>query len=393
VIPGRLYIVEDEALIAMELQDRLRTLGYEIVGTAGRGEVATREIAAGSVDLVLMDVNLAGGTSGIEVAAWLRHNLQVGVIFLTAFSDSQLLDRARQVEPYGYLVKPYEERELHATIQVALFKREAEIERGRLAEERRGLERRLLQAQKTESLGRMAGAIAHWFNNILAVIIGEMEIASVRVHDPERVLASIGRAMAAARRAIDLSQKVRQYVEQPRGSEDVVDLGSVCRDTLARLRAAMPGHVRFSAEIPPAGPLVYASADLIREALGRLVINAGEAFDDRTGGDVVLWVHEADREEVMGWRTYPPEWEPAGGTYVCLAIRDTGSGMTNEVLDRLFDPFFSTKFLGRGLGLALVLSAARSLGGAVAVETTLGRGSTFRLLVPIAQAASAAASS
>jgi signal transduction histidine kinase len=393
MIPGRLYIVEDEALIAMELQDRLRALGYEIVGTAGRGEVATREIAAGSVDLVLMDVNLAGGMSGIEVAGCLRHDLQVGVIFLTAFSDAELLDRARQVEPYGYLVKPYEERELHATIQVALFKREAETERRRLNEERRALERRLLQAQKTESLGRMAGAIAHGLNNTLAVIVGEIEMASARVHDPERALASIGRARAATLRAIDLSQKVRQYVEQPRAGGDVFDLGSVCRDTLAQLRAAVPGHVRFSAEIPPAGPLVYARADLIREALERLITNAGEAVDDRTGGDVVLWVHEADGKQVTGWRTYPAEWEPAGGTYASLAVRDTGSGMTNEVLDRLFDPFFSTKLLGRGLGLALVLSAARSLGGAVAVETALGRGSTFRLLVPIAQAASAAASS
>jgi signal transduction histidine kinase len=393
MIPGRLYIVEDEALIAMELQDRLLALGYEIVGTAGCGEVATREIAAGSVDLVLMDVNLAGRMSGIEVAGSLRHNLQLGVIFLTAFSDPQLLDRARQVEPYGYLVKPYDERELHATIQVALFKREAEIERRRLHEERRGLEQRLLQAQKTESLGRMAGAIAHWLNNILAVIIGEIEIASARVHDPERALASIGKARAATLRAIDLSQKVRQYVERPRAGGDIFDLGSVCRDTLAQLSAAVPEYVRFSAEIPPAGPLVHARADLIREALERLITNAGEAIDDRTGGDVVLWIHEADSERVMGWRTYPPEWEPAGGTYASLAIRDTGSGMTNEVLDRLFDPFFSTKFLGRGLGLALVLSAARSLGGAVAVETVLGRGSTFRLLVPIAETASAAANS
>jgi signal transduction histidine kinase len=393
MIAGRLYIVEDEALIAMELQDRLQGLGYEIAGTAGRGDVATREIAARNVDLVLMDINLGGSMSGIEAANWLRDHLQLGVIFLTAFSDSPLLDRARQVEPYGYLVKPYDERELHATIQVALFKREAEIERQRLNEERRALERRLLHAQKTESLGRMAGAIAHGLNNILAVIIGEIEMASARVHDPERTLASIGRARAAALRAIDLSQKVRQYVEQPRAGGDVFDLGSVCRDTLAQLRAAVPGHVRFSAEIPPAGPLVYARADLIREALERLVTNAGEAIDDRAGGDVALWVQEADSEQVMGWRTYPPEWEPAGGAYASLAIRDTGSGITNELLDRLFDPFFSTKLLGRGLGLALVLSAARSFGGAVAVETALGRGSTFRLLVPIAQATSAAASS
>jgi signal transduction histidine kinase len=267
---------------------------------------------------------------------------------------------------------------------VALFKRDAEIERRRLSEERLALERRLLQAQKHESLGRMAAAITHWLNNILTVVVGEMEMASARVHEPERALASIGRARAAALRAVDLSQKVRQYVERPQASGEVIDLASMCRDTLALLHAAVPGHVRFSAEIPPAGPLVHAGVDLIRDALERLVTNAGEAIDDVAGGDVVLSVEKANHEQIMGWRTYPPEWAPSDGPYASLTVRDTGSGVTNEVLERLFDPFFSTKLLGRGLGLALVLSVARSLGGGVAVETVPGRGSTFRLLLPVA---------
>ena len=386
MIPGRLYIVEDETLIAMELQDRLQALGYDVAGAACRSETAMREIAARNVDLVLMDINLAGGMSGTEVAGWLRHNLQLAVIFLTAFSDEPLLDRASQVEPYGYLVKPYDERGLHATIQVALVKRDAEIERRRLHEERLALERRLLQAQKHESLGRMAAAITHWLNNILTVVIGEMEMAGAHLDDPERARALLGKARAAAERAGDLGRKVRQYVEQPVPDVGIFDVAAACRDMLTLLRAAAPEYVRVSTQIPAAGPLVAAGEDLIRDAIARLVANATEAIDRDTGGDVVLSVEDVTREQILAWRTFPEKWTAAADTYASLAVRDTGSGMTDDVLARLFEPFYSTKLIGRGLGLTLVLAAARAMGGAVAVDTAVGRGSTFRLLLPIAPA-------
>jgi signal transduction histidine kinase len=388
MIPGRIYIVEDEALIAMELQDRLRSLGYEVAGTAANGEDVVREISARNVDLVLMDINLSGDMSGIEVAAWLRDNLQIGVIFLTAFSDPPLIDRARQVEPYGYLVKPYEERELHATLQMALSGRHAEVERRRLASESRALELRQLQAQKSESLRRMSAGSAHRLNNMLTVIMGNIDAANAHAHDQVRFSASIAGAKAATLRAVELSQTVRQLAERPLGG-NVLDLGSICRNAIENLRLVLPPQVRFAAQIPLSGPLVYARADLIWEALLALITNAVEALDDHPG-DIVLAVQTVSNEDVKRWRTYPRQWEPAAGMYACLSVSDTDRGMTDEVLGRLFDPFFSEKSLGRGLGLPLVLSVAQSAGGAVAVETLYGRGSTFRMLMPIEPSASGA---
>jgi signal transduction histidine kinase len=151
-------------------------------------------------------------------------------------------------------------------------------------------------------------------------------------------------------------------------------------------RSVAPDHVRFSTQLPAAGPFVAAGEDLVRDAIARLVANATEAVDPGTGGDVVLSVEEITRAQLMAWRTYPPAWTADHETYASLAVRDTGSGMTDDVLDRLFEPFYSTKLIGRGLGLTLVLAAARAMGGAVAVETAVGRGSTFRLLLPIAPA-------
>ena len=116
------FIVEDEALIAMELRDRLMSLGYTVSGTASRGEQALEAIAANPSRVVLMDIHLAGTLDGIETAARLRARTDVPIIFLSAYSDAELLRQAGRVEPFGYLVKPFEERELHATIQMALYK-------------------------------------------------------------------------------------------------------------------------------------------------------------------------------------------------------------------------------------------------------------------------------
>ncbi len=124
--PASIFIVEDEALIAMELQDRLTRLGYVICGTAARGEKALEEIPAHLPDLVLMDIHLAGRLDGIETSARLREISEAPVIFLTAYSDAELLQKATQVEPFGYLVKPFEERALHSTIQMALYKHRME---------------------------------------------------------------------------------------------------------------------------------------------------------------------------------------------------------------------------------------------------------------------------
>ena len=122
----RIYIVADEALIAMEISDRLTKLGYAVCGTAARGEQALEDIPRANPDIVLMDICLAGELTGIETAARLRQLLNVPIVFLSAFSDTALLREALGTEPFGYLVKPFEERELHATLQAALSKHRLE---------------------------------------------------------------------------------------------------------------------------------------------------------------------------------------------------------------------------------------------------------------------------
>ncbi|MCK7499161.1 MAG: diguanylate cyclase [Comamonadaceae bacterium] len=124
----RVFLVEDEAVIAMDLCERLTALGYEVCGSAAQGETAVQGIAELRPALVLMDVNLAGSMDGVEVAQQLRERYDVPVVFLTAYSDPELIARVSQTSSYGYLVKPFEERELHATLQVALARHATERE-------------------------------------------------------------------------------------------------------------------------------------------------------------------------------------------------------------------------------------------------------------------------
>jgi DNA-binding response OmpR family regulator len=136
---ARIFIVEDEALISMELADRLLAMGYDPCGHATRSDTAVERILESKPDLVLMDINLVGHRTGIDTAEELRGHLDVPVIFLTAYSDAELVAKAIRTEPFGYLIKPFDERELGANIEAALFKHAMEQklrETNRLLEQR-----------------------------------------------------------------------------------------------------------------------------------------------------------------------------------------------------------------------------------------------------------------
>lgn len=129
---AKIFIVEDEVLIAMELEDRLSHLGYTVCGRTDRGEEAVVRVAELRPDLVLMDIHLRDKLNGVEAAAEIRRHYAIPVVFLSAFSDDELLGRAAGVEPYGYLLKPFEERELHTTMTMALYRGRRERERATL---------------------------------------------------------------------------------------------------------------------------------------------------------------------------------------------------------------------------------------------------------------------
>jgi two-component system, cell cycle sensor histidine kinase and response regulator CckA len=250
---------------------------------------------------------------------------------------------------------------------------------------RRRRDRRSLQAEKAASLTRMAGAVAHRFNNLLGATVGNVELALADLPEGSPGTEALGDALVAARDAAEVNRRLLGCLGQGPGESDpaVEDLSRVCRRLLPLLRAALPPGVELVAELPTPGPSVRIVGSQIHEVVTNLLTNAWEA---RKGGSegIRLAVGTVVSEEIPEGRRYPVDWTPVRGSYASLTVSDPGEGIPAHLLDRIFDPFFSTKSLGRGLGLSMVLGTVKAHGGAVTVGRALPTGSVFTVYLPLA---------
>jgi PAS domain S-box-containing protein len=254
----------------------------------------------------------------------------------------------------------------------------------RAEKERMQLMQRLQQAGKAESLGRMAGAIAHHFNNKLMVVLGNLELALYGVGDNEKLSSLLLRAHAGASQAAEVSSLMLAYLGQGMPRAEAFDLAEVCREVVETRKSPLPEGAALKMDIPVHGPVIEANQPLVRQVLSNLIANAREAIGEG-GGDIHVSLRTVDATETSSSHIFPADWQSEQDSYACLEVSDTGCGISPEQLDLIFDPFFSTKFTGRGLGLAVVLGTVRSYGGAVAVESEPNRGSIFRVFWPIAE--------
>jgi len=252
-------------------------------------------------------------------------------------------------------------------------------ERKLAEEERLRLEQQVRQSQKLESLGVFAGGIAHDFNNLLTAILGNLYLLSQRVDGPERELAL--EAREAAERGADVVRRLLAFARPEVERRETIDLDRLITETVKLARSVLTPQVHVKVHSGnPASASVTGSWTSLQQVLMNLMVNARDAMP--AGGTITV----SRRLVTVGprHRWAPPEL--ARGKYHVIAISDTGDGMPPEVVARIFDPFFTTKDIGRGsgLGLSTALGIARAHGGWLAVESTPGEGSTFRLLLPAA---------
>ncbi|GFO55727.1 hypothetical protein GMSM_27340 [Geomonas sp. Red276] len=242
------------------------------------------------------------------------------------------------------------------------------------------LEQQLLHAQKLESLGVLAGGIAHDFNNILMAIIGNADLAAMRLGAESPVLDNLHRIQEASKRAADLTKQMLAYSGKGRFMVEIVDLNLLLENMLHLLQASVSKKAQLVLELERPLPPLEADAAQLRQIVMNLVLNASEALGDEIGTITIsTGVAECDRA------TLRQEWHEeklAEGRYVVLEVSDTGCGMEKETLARLFDPFFTTKFTGRGLGMAAVLGIVKGHKGGVRVASEPNRGATVSILLP-----------
>jgi PAS domain S-box-containing protein len=245
--------------------------------------------------------------------------------------------------------------------------------------ERKLMEVKLQETQKLESLGLLAGGIAHDFNNLLTGILGNANLARGEDTHPE-IEPYLDQIERSAERAADLCGQMLAYAGKARFEVQQVDLSTAVDDTTVLIRSSVGKHVTLDLALARDLPSVEGDLTQVRQIIMNLVLNASEAIEDRPGRiRITTGTMAADRNYLAATHL-APDLPP--GRYVFLEVSDTGRGMSRETQARIFDPFFSTKFTGRGLGLAAVLGIVRSHRGALRVESEEGRGSTFRLLLP-----------
>ncbi|QWV93974.1 response regulator [Geomonas oryzisoli] len=255
-------------------------------------------------------------------------------------------------------------------------------ERKKAEEYRLALEQQLQQTQRLESLGVLSGGIAHDFNNILTIILGHCAMA--RMARPDEVQRHLEQIELAGNRAADLCRQMLNYAGKSPLVQTEIDLGAQVRDVVGMLQPAFKKKVSFDYRMEPGVPLIKGDQGQVQQIIMNLVVNAVEAIGDRKGTvGICLARHtilpEEGSHDVFGNAIAP-------GSYVCLEVSDDGCGMSDETRQRIFEPFFSTKFTGRGLGMSATMGIIRSHNGALQLSSTLGEGSRFRVFFPTSAA-------
>jgi two-component system, cell cycle sensor histidine kinase and response regulator CckA len=250
----------------------------------------------------------------------------------------------------------------------------------RAEEERLQIERKLQDTQRLEGLGVLAGGIAHDFNNLLGGILGHAQLALMDDSVGAEARESIVAVETIARSAAELTAQLLAYAGKGRVVVAPLDLNILVREMRDLLQVSIARHCQVAYHCDGHLPSIEADSAQLRQVVLNLLVNASEAIEPPGGTiRVTTALEQLDRQQLAGL-TLGDELPP--GSYVCLTVADDGCGMDAATLTRIFEPFFSTKFTGRGLGLAAVLGIVRAHRGALEVSSTPGKGTVFRVWFP-----------
>ncbi|MCP4694259.1 MAG: response regulator [Desulfobacterales bacterium] len=241
-------------------------------------------------------------------------------------------------------------------------------------------EERLRHSCKLEAVGAMAAGVAHNFNNLLMAVLGNLDLALEELSDDSRVKRNIHGAVSSANRAAELSSLMLTYIGQGKCSLETMDLSRALEGMADKLQASISKKSRLKFRLSP-GPAVFdGDPEQVRQVVFNLTANASEAMEE-TGGEIII---------STGIGFFDPDYfkaqvmkeELPAGRYVYVEVADAGPGMDGETIGKVLDPFFTTKFIGRGLGMAAVAGVMRTHKGAISLESAPGEGAVSRALFP-----------
>jgi PAS domain S-box-containing protein len=321
-----------------------------------------------------------GSVHWVDVRARAVRRPDGSIKSLVGVSSDITARKVAEIERENLLAQLAAERtalaELTSTLEQRVEQRTADLMKEVAAREK--AQEQLRQAQKMETIGQLTGGVAHDFNNLLMAVMGNLDLLRKRIPDDPRLHRLIDGALQGAERGASLTQRLLAFARQQDLRAVPVDLRALIRGMIDLLERSLGPRVALRLDLPEGLPPARVDANQLELAVLNLAINARDAMADGGPIDIRVTEHQPNNDPAL-----PP------GRYLKLSVVDTGKGMTPEILKRAIEPFFSSKPLGKGtgLGLSMVHGLAVQLGGALRLSSTVGKGTTATLILPVATAA------
>jgi signal transduction histidine kinase len=366
----KILVVEDEPIIALDIKQRLTVMGYEVMAIADSSETALQAVNRFPLDLVLMDIRLRGSVSGIEIASQIWSKFNLPVVFVTAHADHVTLSQAKATQPFGYVVKPFENEDLVTAIETALSRFQAEMTAQRALQKEKDLNR--LKSQ-------FVSIVSHEFRTPLTIILVSLDL--LEEFGEELLLEKRQKYFKRARTSIELMEKLLEEVlvigEADNGNLQChlapVNLSKFCLNLVEELQTADGEEhlIMFSQaeEMECLPVLIEVDEKLLRLILTNLISNANKFSP--FGSQV--WIHLSYRSD-----------------HLVFQVQDQGIGIPESDQAQLFDTFYRGSNVndvqGTGLGLSIVKRCIDVYGGSIEVESAIGLGTKFTVSLPCASA-------
>ena len=392
----KILVVEDEVIVAADIAGRLKKLGYAVTATVSSGEEAIEKVAENPPDLVLMDIVLKGHMDGVTAAEKIRINTNVPTVFLTAYADDKTLQRAKLTNPFGYIIKPFQQNDLRVAIEIALHRHEIETKM-----------RQVLQAseaaresveEKARRQNQYISMAAHELRNPLNAILISAELIELdrtRNGDQSQV-----RSLKLVHSA---TQKMNQLIDDMlfmgraesgklKCNPLPINLVEFCQELLAQLQLGNEEKHQLVL-VPSNVTSAILDQQLLHGILSNLIVNAIKYSPN--GGQISIELdyyqsNEGEKEPIFCLSPqclFPTsQFTNINSPSVIFRVRDEGIGIPETELGKIFEMFYrcknTGKIKGNGLGLTIVKKAVELQGGAIGCESKVGIGTTFTVALP-----------
>jgi len=365
----KIMIVEDNTTVAEDTRECLINLGYEVTSIQASGEEAIIKVQTELPDAVLMDIHLRDKIDGISTAEQIYNQFKIPVVFLSAYGDRVLLEKAKKVGSFGYLIKPFRENELYATLEMTLYKSKTE-------KKQKELEYQVQQLQKIESIGTLAGGLAHDFNNLITIILGNINLAEVNLQNSNLAFENLKNAEKACLQTRELTEKLITFSKGGSPIKERIAIDNLLRGVV--MEAFKGSNIQTEFFLPNEINSIEIDVSQIKQVINIIAVNAREAMNNKGLFKVFYENVDITKEDNLTLTS---------GKYVKLSFKDQGVGISKQNLNKIFDPYFSTKEMGsqkaQGLGLSICHSIINRHNGLITVESEPKKGAVFTIYLPL----------